>query len=52
MDPNHDGKTDLIYVYPGSTAYIDTFLSTGTGTFTHPAAWSLGGFDARGGYWF
>ncbi|MDQ1460295.1 MAG: hypothetical protein QOI08_1779, partial [Actinomycetota bacterium] len=52
VDVNGDGKKDLVYVYPGSTAYIDTFLSNGNGTYTAEPHWSLGGFDARSGYWF
>jgi hypothetical protein len=51
VDVNGDGKADLVYVYPGSTAYLDTFLSNGDGTY-RKVTQSLGGFDAAGGTWF
>ena len=49
-DVNGDGKSDLVYVYPGGDI-VWTFLSNGDGSYT-PKTYSLGsGFDAGGGYW-
>ncbi|AKF81972.1 protease [Myxococcus fulvus 124B02] len=45
-DFNGDGKADFIAIHPRVGTYADTFLSSGTGTFTMVAA---GGFSSN--YW-
>jgi hypothetical protein len=51
-DVNGDGKTDMIYEYPyGPSAIIDTFVSTGTGSFVQHQYNLPKGFDALNGTW-
>jgi FG-GAP-like repeat len=48
-DVNDDGKTDLLYFYPGG--YIDSFLSAGTGTYEGKQELVSKEFDTVGGLW-
>jgi hypothetical protein len=48
-DVNGDGKTDLVYIYPGG--YIDTFLSKGNGTYTETIEHLAGEFESTKGLW-
>jgi hypothetical protein len=48
-DVNGDGKTDLVYIYPGG--YIDTFLSKGNGTYEEKSELKEKGFDSTSGLW-
>jgi hypothetical protein len=50
FDVTGNGRTDLVYVVPGRTSYIDTFLSNGNGTYTE-AQTALGGLAAASGSW-
>jgi hypothetical protein len=48
-DINGDGKTDLVYIYPGG--YIDTFLSKGNGTYEEKSELIEAGFNTTDGTW-